>query len=118
MPENRSCSQCGTIAASDDQFCGECGARISSTVPPREALRDRIKSGSKRLPTAIGSAVALTLALRRPDLVRKLVQISGGFNHDAEITMVGMSIDQMVEGTIAFLESKFARRPEIAAANV
>jgi pimeloyl-ACP methyl ester carboxylesterase len=56
---------------------------------------------------SIGSAVALTLAMRRSDLVRKLVQVSGGFDHRAEVTMEGMGIDQMVEGTVAFLGARY-----------
>jgi pimeloyl-ACP methyl ester carboxylesterase len=56
---------------------------------------------------SIGAAVALTLTVRRPDLVRKLVQVSGGFNHEAEITMEGMSVDQMVDGTVAFLGTRY-----------
>jgi pimeloyl-ACP methyl ester carboxylesterase len=57
---------------------------------------------------SIGGAVGLTLALRRPELVRKLVVASAGFDHSAEITMPGMTIDQMVEGTVAFLGSRYA----------
>jgi pimeloyl-ACP methyl ester carboxylesterase len=56
---------------------------------------------------SIGATVALTLAMRRPELVQKLVQVSGGFNHEAEITMEGMGIDQMVEGTVAFLGARY-----------
>jgi pimeloyl-ACP methyl ester carboxylesterase len=56
---------------------------------------------------SIGSAVALTLALGRPELVRKLVQVSGGFKHEAEMGPEGMGIDQMVEGTVAFLGARY-----------
>ena len=56
---------------------------------------------------SIGSAVALTLSMRRPELVRKLVQVSGGFSHEAEIAMEGMDIDQMVAGTVAFLGARY-----------
>src|SRR5215831_12275297 len=56
---------------------------------------------------SIGSAVALTLALSRPELVRKLVQVSAGFKHEAEMAPEGMGIDQMVEGTVAFLGARY-----------
>jgi pimeloyl-ACP methyl ester carboxylesterase len=56
---------------------------------------------------SIGSAVALTLAMRQPELVRKLVQVSGGFSHEAEIGMEGTGIDQMVAGTVAFLGARY-----------
>jgi pimeloyl-ACP methyl ester carboxylesterase len=55
---------------------------------------------------SIGAAVALDLTLRRPDLVRQLIQISGGFDVDAD-PPTGMSIDQMVEGTVQFLGSTY-----------
>jgi pimeloyl-ACP methyl ester carboxylesterase len=56
---------------------------------------------------SIGSVVGLTLALRRPELVRKLVQVSGGFRHEAETGMENMTLDQMVEGTVAFLGARY-----------
>jgi pimeloyl-ACP methyl ester carboxylesterase len=56
---------------------------------------------------SIGSAVALTLAIRRPELIRKLAQVSGGFKHEAEIAPDGMGIDQMVEGTVAFMGTRY-----------
>jgi len=56
---------------------------------------------------SIGSAVALTLTLSRPELVRKLVQVSAGFKHEAETAPEGMGIDQMVEGTVAFLGARY-----------
>jgi pimeloyl-ACP methyl ester carboxylesterase len=55
---------------------------------------------------SIGAAVALDLTLRRPELVRQLIEISGGFDIDAE-PQAGMSIDQMVEGTVNFLGSTY-----------
>ena len=58
---------------------------------------------------SIGAVVALTLTMRRPDLVRKLVSVSGGFSHEAEVSMEGMSIDQMVEGTVAFLGASYGQ---------
>ncbi len=71
-------------------------------------LIERVVGGPAHvLGHSIGGAVALTLAMRRPELVRKLVPASAGFNHEAEITMEGMGIDQMVEGTVAFLGSRY-----------
>jgi pimeloyl-ACP methyl ester carboxylesterase len=55
---------------------------------------------------SIGAAVALDLTMRRPDLVRKLIEISGGFDIDAD-PQAGMSIDDMVEGTVRFLGSAY-----------
>jgi pimeloyl-ACP methyl ester carboxylesterase len=51
---------------------------------------------------SIGAAVALILALRRPEAVDRLALISGGFDVSADVD-TGMSIDEMVEGTVAFL---------------
>lgn len=56
---------------------------------------------------SIGAGVALFLAMRRPELVRKLVQISGGFNLEGEVGAGDMTIDQMVEQTVAFLGSRY-----------
>jgi pimeloyl-ACP methyl ester carboxylesterase len=52
---------------------------------------------------SIGAAVALILALRRPELVRRMAQVSGGFRTDAEIGGGNRSIDEMVAQTVAFL---------------
>jgi pimeloyl-ACP methyl ester carboxylesterase len=71
-------------------------------------LIERVVGGPAHvLGHSIGGAVALTLAMRRPELVRKLVAASCGFNHEAEIKMEGMGIDQMVEGTVAFLGASY-----------
>src|SRR5262249_24320281 len=71
-------------------------------------LIERVVGGPAHvLGHSIGATVALALAIRRPDLVRKLLQVSGGFSHDAEITPEGMGIDQMVEGTVAFLGASY-----------
>jgi pimeloyl-ACP methyl ester carboxylesterase len=56
---------------------------------------------------SIGAAVALILARRRPDLVRRMVQVSGGFRPDAEIGTEGRPIDAMVEQTVAFLGARY-----------
>jgi pimeloyl-ACP methyl ester carboxylesterase len=56
---------------------------------------------------SIGAATALILALRRPELVRRLVLISGGFRHEAEAAPAGMTIEQMVAGTVAFLGARY-----------
>lgn len=56
---------------------------------------------------SIGSAVALELAMRRPELVRKLVQISGGFDVEADAALERPSIDDMVKQTVAFLGSTY-----------
>jgi pimeloyl-ACP methyl ester carboxylesterase len=55
---------------------------------------------------SIGAVVALTLALARPELVDRLVMISGGYDVRADPPNP-MSIDQMVEGTVAFLGSTY-----------
>ena len=71
-------------------------------------LIERVAGGPAHvLGHSIGGAVALTLAMRRADLVRKLVAASCGFNYEAEIKMEGMGIDQMVEGTVAFLGASY-----------
>jgi pimeloyl-ACP methyl ester carboxylesterase len=71
------------------------------------ALIEQVAGGPAHvLGHSIGAAVALDLTLRRPDLVRKLVEISGGFDISAE-PPPPMGIDQMVEGTVAFLGSTY-----------
>ena len=56
---------------------------------------------------SIGAGVALTVALRRPELVRQLVQVSGGFDYRADATPEGMTIDHMVEQTVTFLGARY-----------
>lgn len=70
-------------------------------------LIETVAGGSAHvLGHSIGAAVALDLTLRRPELVRQLVQVSGGFDVDADPS-TGMSIDEMVKGTVQFLGSTY-----------
>jgi pimeloyl-ACP methyl ester carboxylesterase len=70
-------------------------------------LIERVAGGPAHvLGHSIGAAVALDLTMRRPELVRKLIEISGGFDIDAD-PQTGMSIDEMVEGTVDFLGSTY-----------
>jgi pimeloyl-ACP methyl ester carboxylesterase len=55
---------------------------------------------------SIGAAVALELTLRRPDLVRKLVQVSGGFDAAAD-DRGDLDIEQAVTQTVAFLGASY-----------
>ncbi len=55
---------------------------------------------------SIGAAVALVLALRRPELVDLLALISGGYDVSADVPNP-ISIDEMVAGTVAFLGSTY-----------
>jgi pimeloyl-ACP methyl ester carboxylesterase len=70
-------------------------------------LIERVAGGPAHvLGHSIGAAVALDLTMRRPKLIRKLIEISGGFDIDAD-PQTGMSIDEMVEGTVDFLGSTY-----------
>jgi len=53
---------------------------------------------------SIGAEVALAVALRRPDLVRRLVNISGGLNQASDITPVA---DEQIEQAAAFLGATY-----------
>jgi pimeloyl-ACP methyl ester carboxylesterase len=67
-------------------------------------LIERVADGSAHvLGHSYGANVAFALAMRWPDRVRKLVQVSGGFDIEADQSAGDMSIEQMVEGTVAFL---------------
>jgi pimeloyl-ACP methyl ester carboxylesterase len=71
-------------------------------------LIERVADGPAHvLGHSIGAAVALILALRRPDLVLRMVQVSGGFRTDAEIGTEDLSIDEMVGQTVAFLGASY-----------
>ena len=56
---------------------------------------------------SIGGAVALDLTMRRPDLVQKLVVVSGGFDSSDEAGPEGGVTDEMVEQTVAFLGESY-----------
>ena len=53
---------------------------------------------------SIGAEVALAVATRHPDLVRKLVNISGGLNQPSDITPV---LDEQIDGAVAFLGATY-----------
>lgn len=72
------------------------------------ALIEEVADGSAHvLGHSIGSTVALDLAMRRPELVRKLIQVSGGFDIAAEESTAELDIDTMVAGTVKFLGSSY-----------
>jgi pimeloyl-ACP methyl ester carboxylesterase len=56
---------------------------------------------------SIGAAVALDLTMRRPELVRKLIVVSGGFDSSAEEGMEGGVTDEMVDQTVMFLGESY-----------
>jgi pimeloyl-ACP methyl ester carboxylesterase len=47
---------------------------------------------------SVGAGVALTVAVRRPDVVRQLVLISGAFHHDGQVGVDEIDVDQVVAG--------------------
>ena len=72
------------------------------------ALIEQVTGGSAHvLGHSIGSTVALDLAIRRPELVRQLIQISGGFDVAADASDRELDIDAMVAGTVKFLGSSY-----------
>jgi pimeloyl-ACP methyl ester carboxylesterase len=71
-------------------------------------LIERVARGPAHvLGHSIGATVALTLAMHRPDLVRTTIQISGGFDVNADVGTQGIDIDEMVKQTVAFLGSTY-----------
>jgi pimeloyl-ACP methyl ester carboxylesterase len=52
---------------------------------------------------SVGAGVALHVALRRPDLVRRLVLVSGAFHHDGQMGGIAGSELAVVPGTSHFL---------------
>ena len=56
---------------------------------------------------SIGADVALTMAVRRPDLVRKLVLASGSYDHRAEVGIPDSVSDEQVEQAVAFLGATY-----------
>lgn len=72
------------------------------------ALIEQVAGGSADvLGHSIGAAVALDLTMRRPELVRRLIQVSGGFDVAADATDHELDIDAMVAGTVKFLGSSY-----------
>ena len=53
---------------------------------------------------SIGAEVALGVALRRPELVRRLVNISGGLNLASDRTPI---LDEQIDGAVAFLGATY-----------
>ena len=71
-------------------------------------LVEEIAGGSAHvLGHSIGAAVALDLTLRRPELVRQLIEISGGFDIEADASTGELDIDAMVAGTVNFLGTSY-----------
>lgn len=68
-------------------------------------LIERVVGGPAHLlGHSIGAEVVLAAALRRPDLVRCLVNISGGLNQPSDITPVA---DEQIEQAVAFLGATY-----------
>ncbi|MDQ3782253.1 MAG: alpha/beta hydrolase [Actinomycetota bacterium] len=72
-----------------------------------ELIEQVVEESAHVLGHSIGAGVALTLAMSRPDLIRRLVLASGGFDHEAEIGTEGGGSDEMVEQTVAFLGATY-----------
>jgi pimeloyl-ACP methyl ester carboxylesterase len=72
------------------------------------ALIDQVAGGSAHvLGHSIGAAVALDLTLRRPDVVRQLIEVSGGYDIEADASNAAADIDAMVAGTVKFLGASY-----------
>jgi pimeloyl-ACP methyl ester carboxylesterase len=72
------------------------------------ALIEQVTDGSAHvLGHSIGSTVALDLTMRRPELVRQLIQISGGYDVAADASDREFDIDAMVAATVDFLGATY-----------
>ncbi|HSL76972.1 MAG TPA: alpha/beta hydrolase [Candidatus Limnocylindrales bacterium] len=72
------------------------------------ALIEQVGEGSAHvLGHSIGAAVALDLTMRRPELVRQLIEISGGYDVAADASGGEIDIDAMVAETVKFLGSSY-----------
>lgn len=72
------------------------------------ALIEGVAGGSAHvLGHSIGSTVALDLTMRRPELVRGLIQISGGFDVAADASERELDVETMVAQTVAFLGASY-----------
>jgi pimeloyl-ACP methyl ester carboxylesterase len=80
---------------------------LDSFADDAAELIERVAGGRAHvLGHSIGAAVAMVLALKRPELVDRLVLASGGYDISADPPNP-MSIDEMVQHTVAFLGSSY-----------
>lgn len=71
-----------------------------------EFLESVVRGPAHLVGHSVGGAVALTTALRRPDLVRRLAILSSGFHHEAELG-AGGDPEANVEPVVQFLGSAY-----------